>query len=91
MPSQVIDELVPLLKSSYRICKVRATGGRAAFRPRRFRRAASVTSQASRSKSDFYRDALAMLNSGRITLPKNDRLFNQLVTLSVTLRAAAMM
>ena len=43
--------------------------------------AAFATRPPSRSKSDIYRDALPLLNSGRIMLPKNDRLFNQLVSL----------
>ena len=56
-------------------------GGRAAFRPRRSRSGGIRYEPSKQVKSDFYRDALAMLNSGRITLPKNDRLFNQLVSL----------
>ena len=58
-----------------------ATSGLAVFRRRRSRRAASATKPRKQSKSDIYRDALPLLNSGRITLPKNDRLFNQLVSL----------
>ncbi len=51
------------------------------FPPEGFQRGGIRYEPSKQVKSDFYRDALAMLNSGRITLPKNDRLFNQLVSL----------
>jgi hypothetical protein len=80
MPSQVIDELIPLLKS-YRIGKVTGDRWAGGFPPEAFQRGGIRYEAAKQVKSDFYRDALAMLNSGRIVLPKNDRLFNQLVSL----------
>jgi hypothetical protein len=80
MPSQVIDEFVPLLKS-YHIGKVTGDKWAGGFPPEAFQRGGIRYEPSKQVKSDFYRDALAMLNSGRIVLPKNDRLFNQLVSL----------
>ncbi len=80
MPSQVIDELIPLLKS-YRIGKVTGDRWAGGFPPEAFQRGGIRYEAAKESKSDVYRTALPMLNSGRIVLPKNDRLFNQLVSL----------
>jgi hypothetical protein len=80
MPSQVIDELVPLLKS-YRIGKVTGDRWAGGFPPEAFQKGGIRYEAAKESKSDGYRTALPMLNSGRIVLPKSDRLFNQLVSL----------
>ena len=80
MPSQVIDELVPLLKS-YRISKVVGDKWAGGFPPEAFQRGGIRYEPSKQAKSDLYRDALPLLNSGRIVLPKNDRLFNQLVSL----------
>ena len=80
LPSHVIDEFVPLLKS-YRIFSV--TGDRYAggFPPEAFQRGGIRYEAAKQVKSDAYRTALPMLNSGIITLPKSDRLFSQLISL----------
>jgi hypothetical protein len=80
MPSQVIDEFVALLKS-YRIGKVVGDKWAGGFPPEAFQKGGIRYEPSKQVKSDFYRDALAMLNSGRIVLPRNDRLFNQLVSL----------
>lgn len=80
MPSQVIDEFVPLLKS-YRIGKVTGDRWAGGFPPEAFQKGGIRYEAAKGSKSDGYRTALPMLNSGRIVLPKNDRLFGQLVSL----------
>ena len=80
MPSQVIEELIPLLKS-YRIGKVTGDRWAGGFPPEAFQRGGIRYEAAKESKSDLYRTALPMLNSGRIVLPKNERLFNQLVSL----------
>jgi hypothetical protein len=80
MPSQVIDELIPLLKS-YRIGKVTGDRWAGGFPPEAFQKGGIRYEAAKESKSDGYRTALPMLNSGRIVLPKNDRLFGQLVGL----------
>ena len=80
MPSQVIDEFILLLKS-YRIGKVTGDKWAGGFPPEAFQKGGIRYEAAKRTKSDIYRDALPLLNSGRIMLPKNDRLFNQLVSL----------
>ena len=81
VPTQVIDEFIPLLKSSYRISKVVGDRWGGGFPPEAFLKGGIRYEAAKQTKSDFYRDALALFNSGRITLPKNDRLFNQLINL----------
>jgi hypothetical protein len=80
MPSQVIEELIPLLKA-YRIGKVVGDKWAGGFPPEAFQRGGIRYEAAKQVKSDVYRDALPLLNSGRIVLPKNDRLFNQLLSL----------
>jgi hypothetical protein len=80
MPSQVIDEFIPLLKS-YRIGKVVGDKWAGGFPPEAFQKGGIRYEPSKQTKSDIYRDVLPLLNSGRITLPKNDRLFNQLVSL----------
>ena len=42
---------------------------------------------ASRTKSELFRDLLPLLNSGRIVLPRNDRLHGQIVGLERRTRA----
>jgi hypothetical protein len=76
-PDGVVQEFAELLKS-YRIHKV--TGDRYAGEwPReRFRVAGVEYGVAEKPKSDLYRDLLPLLNSGRIVLPKSERLVNQL-------------
>jgi hypothetical protein len=80
MPSQVIDEFIPLLKS-FRIGKVVGDKWAGGFPPEAFQKGGIRYEPSKLVKSDIYRDALPLLNSGRITLPKNDRLFNQLISL----------
>ena len=76
-PEAVIDDFSILLKS-YRISKV--TGDRYAGEfPRELFRKRGITYEcAEKPKSDLFRDLLPLLNSGRIVLPKSDRLVNQL-------------
>jgi hypothetical protein len=79
-PDAVIEEYAALLKS-YRVTSV--TGDRYAgeFPRELFRKAGIQYVCAEKPKSDLYRDLLPLLNSGRITLPRNDRLVAQLVGL----------
>jgi hypothetical protein len=76
-PEAVIDDFSILLKT-YRIAKV--TGDRYAGEfPRELFRKRGIAYQCSeKPKSDLFRDLLPLLNSGRITLSKSDRLVNQL-------------
>jgi hypothetical protein len=76
-PEAVIDDFSILLKS-YRVSKV--TGDRYAGEfPRELFRKRGITYQCSeKPKSDLFRDLLPLLNSGRVVLPKSERLVNQL-------------
>ena len=76
-PEAVIDDFAILLKT-YRITRV--TGDRYAgeFPRELFRKRGIDYECAEKPKSDLYRDLLPLLNSGRIVLPKSDRLVNQL-------------
>jgi hypothetical protein len=79
-PETVVDDFAILLKP-YRV--VRVCGDRYAGEwPReQFRKRGLVYVCAGKVKSDLFRDLLPLLNSGRIVLPKNDRLISQLVGL----------
>ena len=79
-PEAVIDDFAILLKT-YRISKV--TGDRYAgeFPRELFRKRGIEYSCSEHPKSDLFRDLLPLLNSGRIVLPKCDRLVNQLCNL----------
>src|SRR6476660_2510127 len=70
----------PLLKS-YRVSHV--TGDRPAgeFPRELFRKHGIAYDLAKRTKSELFRDLLPLLNSGRIVLPRNDRLLGQIVGL----------
>jgi hypothetical protein len=76
-PEAVIDDFAVLLRT-YRISKV--TGDRYAgeFPRELFRKRGIAYECSEKPKSDLFRDLLPLLNSGRITLPKSDRLVNQL-------------
>jgi hypothetical protein len=79
-PEAVIDDFAILLKT-YRISQV--TGDRYAGEfPRELFRKRGIEYQcAEKPKSDLFRDLLPLLNSGRIVLPKSERLVNQLAGL----------
>jgi hypothetical protein len=79
-PEGVVDDFSILLKT-YRITRV--TGDRyAGDWPReQYRKRGIYYACANKPKSDLYRDLLPLLNSGRIVLPKSDRLVNQLTGL----------
>jgi hypothetical protein len=76
-PEAVIDDLSTLLQT-YRIERV--TGDRYAgeFPRELFRKRGIEYRCAEKPKSDLFRDLLPLLNSGRIVLPKSDRLTAQL-------------
>jgi len=79
-PEAVIDDFSVLLKS-YRVTRVHGDRYAGEF-PRELFRKRSIEYQcAEKPKSDLYRDLLLLLNSGRIVLPKSDRLVNQLTGL----------
>jgi hypothetical protein len=76
-PDGVVAEFALLCKS-YHITSV--TGDRYAgeFPRELFRKHGISYELAEKTKSDLYRDLLPLLNSGRVVLPKSDRLVNQL-------------
>ena len=76
-PAAVIDDFAALLKL-YRVA--RATGDRYAgeFPRELFRQHGIHYACAEKPKSDLFRDLLPLLNSGRIVLPKSDRLVSQI-------------
>jgi hypothetical protein len=76
-PESVIDDFAILLKT-YRVSSV--TGDRFAgeFPREQFRKRDIDYECSEKPKSDLFRDLLPLLNSGRVVLPKSDRLMNQL-------------
>jgi hypothetical protein len=79
-PETVIDDLCIILKN-YRISRV--TGDRYAgeFPREQFRKRGINYICSEKVKSDLYLDLLPLLNSGRIVLPKSERLVSQLTGL----------
>jgi hypothetical protein len=79
-PEAVIDDFSILLKT-YRITRVSGDRYAGEF-PRELFRKRGIEYQCSEQpKSDLFRDMLPLLNSGRIVLPKSDRLVSQLCQL----------
>ena len=76
----MVDDFAALLKS-YRVSRV--TGDRYAgeFPRELFRKHGIAYGLAKQTKSELFRDLLPLLNSGRIVLPRNDRLLGQIVGL----------
>jgi hypothetical protein len=79
-PSTVIDDLAVLLRS-YRMWKVSGDHYAGEFPRELFRKHGIAYEPCKSPKSDLYRDLLPLLNSGRIVLPRNDRLVTQIVGL----------
>lgn len=79
-PNAVVDEFTSILRT-YRISQV--TGDRYAgeFPRELFRRYGVTYNVARKNRSEMYQSLLPLLNSGRITLPQNDRLVKELVGL----------
>jgi hypothetical protein len=76
-PEAVITEFAALCKS-YRVRKIVGDKYAGEF-PRELFRKRDVDYRCSdKTKSDLFRDLLPLLNSGRIVLPKSDRLVNQI-------------
>jgi hypothetical protein len=79
-PSAVIGDLAILLKS-YRIRQISGDHFAGEFPRELFRQQGICYEVCKWPKSDLYRDLLPLLNSGRIVLPRNDRLVAQIVGL----------
>jgi hypothetical protein len=79
-PEATINEFTILLRS-YRVTKVTGDKYAGEFPRELFRRRGVTYWTSEKSKSDLYRDVLPALNSGRILLPRNERLISQLTGL----------
>lgn len=79
-PEAVVHEFSTLLKT-YRIGLVRGDKYASEWPREQFRKRNIGYVCSEKTKSDLYRDLLPLLNSGRITLPKSDRLVSQLTGL----------
>jgi hypothetical protein len=79
-PSDVVTEFAQLLRE-YRVTRVTGDKWAGGFPPEAFRTAGISYEPAPKPKSDIYVELLPLLNSGRLVLPKNDRLVQQLVAL----------
>jgi hypothetical protein len=80
VPSQVIQEISHTIRS---YCIYEATSDRYAgeFPAEQFRNFGITINPSEKPKSDIYRDALPLLNSGRVELLDNTRLVNQICNL----------
>lgn len=79
-PTTVVDDFAALLKF-YRVNKVIGDHYGGEFVKEPFRQHGISYEVTKQPKSDLYRDLLPLLNSGRITLPRHDRLVAQIVGL----------
>jgi hypothetical protein len=79
-PESVVAEFAPLLKT-YRVTKIRGDryAGEWACEP--FKKFGINYEPSAKPKSDIYRDALPLINSGRVSLLDNQRLVAQLAGL----------
>src|SRR5262249_36665739 len=87
-PGDVIAEFSSLLKT-YRITKVKGDRYAGEFPRELYRKQGIEYRCADKTKSDLYRDMLPLLNAGRITLPKSERLVQQLCGLERRVERAA--
>jgi hypothetical protein len=79
-PEATINDFAILLKQ-YRVNTVTGDKYAGEFPRELFRRRGIKYIPSDKPKSDLYRDLLPGLNSGRVLLPRNDRLINQLTSL----------
>jgi len=82
-PENVIVEFVSVLKS-YRCHKVTGDRYGGEFPREQFRKRGITYNVSERVKSDIYVDFLPLLNSGRVMLPRNEKLIRQLCSLERT-------
>ena len=76
----MVDDFATLLKS-YRVSRVTSDRYAGEFPRELFRKHGIAYDLAKQTKSELFRDLLPLLNSGRIVLPRNDRLQGQIVGL----------
>jgi hypothetical protein len=82
-PENVIAEFVSVLKS-YHCHKVTGDRYGGEFPREQFRKRGITYNVSERVKSDIYVDFLPLLNSGRVMLPRNEKLIRQLCSLERT-------
>ena len=82
-PEDVVAEFAALLKE-YRVRSVAGDRYAGEFPRELFRKQGVSYKLADKTKSELFRDLLPKLNSGRIVLPRHDRLLAQLVALERT-------
>jgi hypothetical protein len=83
LPTVVVEQLVALLQS-YRVTRIYGDKWGGGFVSEQFQRAGVRYEQSVEDKSTIYADVLPLLNSGRLTLPRNERLIHQLASLERT-------
>src|SRR5262249_54926098 len=86
-PSQVGGDFAALLKS-YRVASVSGDRYAGEFPRELFRKYGISYELATLTKSELFRDLLPLLNSVRVTLPRNERLVAQIVGLERRVSAA---
>ena len=79
-PAAAVEDLASVVKS-YKIAKVVGDHYAGEFPRELFRKHGILYEPCKSPKSDLFRDLLPLLNSGAITLPRNDRLVAQIVGL----------
>jgi hypothetical protein len=79
-PGAVLDEFAALLQR-YRISKVVGDHYGGEFVKEPFRKHGIVYEISKKAKSDLFRDLAPLINSGRVVLPRHDRLIAQIVGL----------
>lgn len=79
-PENVVDEFTAVLKS-YRVSRIHGDRYAGEFVREPFRQRGVTYELADRPKSDYYRDCLPLLNSGKVELLDIPRLANQLCSL----------
>ena len=82
-PEAVIIEFASVLKN-YRCHRVSGDRFGGEFPREQFRKRGITYDVSERVKSEIYRDFLPLLNSGRVILPRNERLMRQLCSLERT-------
>jgi hypothetical protein len=83
LPTAAVEQLVALLKS-YRVSRVYGDKWGGGFVSEQFQRAGVRYEQSAEDKSAIYVSVLPLINSGRLTLPRNERLIHQLASLERT-------
>jgi len=83
-PEIAVHEYCELLRSSYRIYKVTGDRWGGGFPPEQFHKRGVRYEASEQAKSDIYVSVLPLINSGRLVLPRNERLIAQFASLERT-------